>query len=355
MSNRKFPAGVATGNMVKEIFQYAKEFKFAIPAVNIIGSNTINAAMEIAADINSPIIIQISYGGASFNAGMGIYNKKYSAILGAKIAANHIHELAKFYNATVIINTDHCIKKNLNWIDGLFKINKEYYKKFGYTLFSSHMIDLSAEKLSDNILICEKYLKKFKKINLTLEIEIGITGGEEDGIDNSKLNNSNFYTKPEDVSFAYEKLIKISPNFIIAATFGNVHGVYKPGNIILRPEILKNSQEYIQKKFHTSSNPIYFVFHGGSGSSIEEIKESIDYGVIKMNIDTDMQFAFMNGIQNYMEKNKEYLKRQIGNFKNSETPNKKYYDPRVWLREGEISFKTRLKKAFKDLNNINRL
>lgn len=355
MSNRKFPAGVATGNMVKEIFQYAKEFNFAIPAVNIIGPNTINAAMETAAYINAPIILQISYGGACFNAGMGIYNKEYAAVIGAKIMAIHIHELAKYYNTTVIISTDHCIKKNIKWIDNLIKINKEYFQKNGITLFSLHMIDLSTEKLNYNISICKKYLEEFKKLNLILEIEIGVTGGEEDGIDHSKLDNSKFYTQPEDVSFAYENLIKISSNFIIAATFGNVHGVYKPGNVILRPKILKYSQEYIKKKFNTSNNPVNFVFHGGSGSSIKEIKEAINYGVIKMNIDTDMQFAFMNGVRNYMENKKEYLKSQIGNLKNFEKPNKKYYDPRIWLREGEISFKERLKKTFQDLNNINTL
>lgn len=355
MSNRKFPAGVATGSMVKDIFQYAKKSNFAIPAVNIIGSNTINAAIETAADVNSPIIIQISHGGACFYAGMGISNKEYSAILGAKIAANHIHELAKIYNATVIINTDHCIKKNLKWIDGLIKINEEHYQKYGITLFSSHMIDLSSEKLDDNILICKKYLENFKKLNLILEIEIGVTGGEEDGVDNSKLNISKFYTNPEDVSFAYENLIKISSNFIIAAGFGNVHGVYKPGNVVLKPKILNFSQKYIQKKFNTLNNPIDFVFHGGSGSSIKEIQEAINYGVVKMNIDTDVQFAFMNGIKNYIENKKEYLKSQIGNYKDNEMPNKKYYDPRIWLRKGEIYFKERLKQAFKDLNNINTL
>lgn len=355
MSNRKFPAGVVTGNMVMDIFQYAKEYKFAIPAVNIIGSNTINAAIETAAEMNSPIIIQISHGGASFYAGMGLSNRENSAIFGAKIAANHIHELSKLYNATVIISTDHCIKKNLKWIDGLLKINNEHYQKNGITLFSLHMIDLSLERLHDNIFICKKYLEDFKKLNLILEIEIGMTGGEEDGIDNSKLNISKFYTNSEDVCFAYENLIKISPNFIIAAGFGNVHGVYKPGNVILKPEILNFSQKYIQKKFNTSKNPIYFVFHGGSGSSKKEIKESINYGVIKMNIDTDVQFAFMNGIKNYIENKKEYLKSQIGNYKDIEMPNKKYYDPRIWLRKGELSFKERLKKAFKDLNNINTL
>lgn len=355
MSNRKFPVGVATGNIVKEIFQYAKESKFAIPAINIIGSNTINAALETAAIMNAPIILQISYGGACFYAGLGITNKANAPILGAKLAALHIHEIAESYNTTVIINTDHCIKKNLKWIDGLIHINQIYYQQYKKTLFSSHMLDLSAEELNDNIKICNKYLKIFKKLNLLLEIEIGVTGGEEDGIDNSHIDNAKLYTQPEDVSLMYENLIKISSNFIIAATFGNVHGVYKPGNVILRPEILKLSQEYIKNKFKTENNPIDFVFHGGSGSSIQDIQQAIQYGVIKMNIDTDLQFAFMNGIKSYLEQKKEYLKYQIGNSHDCDQPNKKYYDPRVWLREGELTFKKRLKQAFKDLNNINTL
>ncbi|XOD67059.1 MAG: class II fructose-bisphosphate aldolase [Flavobacteriales bacterium Tduv] len=354
--SRKFPSGIATGSLVKEIFQYAKENHFALPAVNVTGSNTINAAMEEAAIANSPIIIQISNGGASFNAGKGLSNENQrSSILGGKVIALHIHELAKVYNATVILHTDHCSKKLLPWIDGLITASEEYYKHFGKTLFSSHMLDLSEEPLKKNIQTCRQYFERMDKIEMTLEIELGITGGEEDGVDNTDVDNTKLYTQPEEVAYAYENLREISPNFTIAAAFGNVHGVYKPGNVTLRPKILYNSQKYVQEKFHTPENPIYFVFHGGSGSSLEEIREAIGYGVIKMNIDTDLQYAFMRGIRDYMERKKDFLQSQIGNPEGPEQPNKKYYDPRVWLREGEITFKARLKKAFEDLNNINTL
>lgn len=354
--SRKFPSGVATGNLVKEIFQYAKEMQFALPAVNIIGSNTINAAMETAVFVNSPIIIQISNGGAYFNAGKSLKNKNQkAAIFGAKAAAMHVHELAEIYNATVILHTDHCCKKKLPWIDGLITASEEYYKKFGKTLFSSHMLDLSEEPLKENIKICKQYFERINKIGMMLEIELGVTGGEEDGIDNTLVNNNKLYTNPKDVSYAYEILREINTNFIIAASFGNIHGVYKLNNINLKPKILYNSQKYIQEKFNTEKNPICFVFHGGSGSSFKEIRETIKYGVIKMNIDTDLQYAFMTGIRDYIEYKKSFLYNQIGNYKNPEEPNKKYYDPRIWLRKGEITFKERLKKAFEDLNNINTL
>lgn len=353
---KKFPTGVISGNTIQEIFQYAKEYKFAIPAINIINSSTINAALETSAYVNSPIILQISHGGACFNAGKNCNpNNQMNAILGAKTAAIHIHELSKLYNTTVIINTDHCNKKNLPWINGLLDINKKYNYNYGYPLFSSHMIDLSSEELEENINICINYLKIFNKLNLFLEIELGITGGEEDGIDNSQVKKSKLYTHPKDVSYAYEKLSKISNNFIIAASFGNVHGVYSPGNILLKPDILNKSQKYIEKKFHTHKNPVNFVFHGGSGSSINDIKKSIDYGVVKLNIDTDLQYAYMTGVRDYILKNKNFLKNQIGNYKNIKEPNKKYYDPRIWLRQGEIYFKNKLKKIFEILNNINRL
>ncbi|WP_185853476.1 class II fructose-bisphosphate aldolase [Blattabacterium cuenoti] len=354
--SRKFPFGVATGNLVGEIFEYAKENIFAIPAVNVIGSNTMNAVMETAAEVNSPVIIQLSNGGGIFNAGKGLNNNvQKAAIKGAIACAMHIHELASSYKATVILHTDHCSKPFLPWIDGLIEANEEYYNRFGKTLFSSHMLDLSQEPLKENISICEKYFERMNKSNMTIEIELGVTGGEEDGIDNSNIENNKLYTQPKEVSYAYDRLIKISKNFIIAASFGNVHGVYRPGNVILRPEILQKTQEYIRKKFRTKKKPVSLVFHGGSGSSKKEIQQAISYGVVKMNVDTDLQYAFTCGIRDYMKKNEEYLKKQIGNPEGKHLPNKKYYDPRVWLREGEKSFKILLKKYFEFMNNINTL
>ncbi|XCI74755.1 MAG: class II fructose-bisphosphate aldolase [Flavobacteriales bacterium] len=354
--SRKFPAGIATGSLVSDIFQYAKENHFALPAVNVTGSNTINAAMETAASIHAPIIIQLSNGGAVFHVGKSLSNDhQRAAISGAKTAAYHIHELAEAYGATVILHTDHCTKKLLPWINGLLTANEEHYKHFGKTLFSSHMLDLSEEPLEENIQTCRQYFERMNKLKMTLEIELGITGGEEDGIDNTDVDNAKLYTQPWEVAYAYEKLREISPNFTIAAAFGNVHGVYKPGNVSLRPKILNNSQRYVQVKFHTSEKPIHFVFHGGSGSSLEKIREAISYGVVKMNIDTDLQYAFMTGIRDYMKNKKDFLQDQIGNAEGLDQPNKKHYDPRVWLREGENTFKTRLKQAFEDLNNINTL
>ena len=356
MSKYKIDPGVATGDDVKKIFSLAKEKAFALPAVNVVGTNSINAVLETAAKLNSPVIIQFSNGGAHFNAGKSLQNKNHeTAIAGAISGAQHVHCVAKNYGATVILHTDHAAKKLLPWIDGLLKANKENLDKNGKTLFSSHMIDLSEEPLIENIEICKKYLAKMSRMGMTLEIELGVTGGEEDGVDNTDIDSSKLYTQPEEVAYAYEELIKISDKFIIAAAFGNVHGVYKPGNVLLTPKILKNSQEYISKKFGVKKNTIDFVFHGGSGSSIDEIREAIDYGVVKMNIDTDLQFAFTEGIRDYMNDKYEYLKNQIGNPDGIDIPNKKYYDPRKWLRLGEESFKKRLEKAFQDLNNINTL
>ncbi|MCG2418211.1 class II fructose-bisphosphate aldolase [Aequorivita sp. F47161] len=348
--------GVATGKEVQRIHQFAKEKGFAMPAVNVVGSDSVNAVMETAASLNSPVIIQFSNGGAHFNAGKGLSNEnEKAAIAGGVAGAKHVHELAQVYGATVILHTDHCAKKLLPWIDGLLDAGEKFYKETGKPLYSSHMIDLSEEPIEENIEICKRYLERMSKIGMTLEIELGITGGEEDGVDNTDVDSSKLYTQPDEVAYAYEELSKISDQFTIAAAFGNVHGVYKPGNVKLTPIILKNSQEYVQKKFNTGSNPIDFVFHGGSGSSLEEIREAISYGVIKMNIDTDMQFAFTEGVRDYIVKNLEYLKTQIGNPDGSDLPNKKYYDPRKWLREGEITFKKRLEQAFKDLNNVNTL
>ena len=348
--------GVATGKEVQTIHQYAKDKGFALPAVNVIGTNSINSVLETAVELNSPVIIQFSNGGAHFNAGKGLSNEHQKAAIAGGIAgAKHVHEMAKAYGATVILHTDHCAKKLLPWIDGLLDAGEKYYKETGEPLYSSHMIDLSEEPIEENIEICKKYLERMAKIGMTLEIELGITGGEEDGVDNSDVDSSKLYTQPEEVAYAYEELSKISNQFTIAAAFGNVHGVYKPGNVELTPIILKNSQEFVEKKYDTEANPIDFVFHGGSGSTLDEIREAIGYGVIKMNIDTDLQFAFSEGIRDYMNHNIDYLKTQIGNPDGQDLPNKKYYDPRKWLREGEATFKTRLKQAFKDLNNVNTL
>ncbi len=348
--------GVATGNEVQEIFNYAKKKGFALPAVNVTGSNTINAVLETAAALNSPVIIQFSNGGSQFNAGKGLSNDaQQAAIKGAIAGAKHIHELAEAYGATVILHTDHCAKKLLPWIDGLLDASEAHFKATGKSLYSSHMIDLSEEPIKENIEICKKYLSRMSKMDMTLEIELGITGGEEDGVDNSDVDDSKLYTQPEEVAYAYEELSKVSHRFTIAAAFGNVHGVYKPGNVKLTPKILKNSQEHITKKYGVEHNHIDFVFHGGSGSTVEEIREAIGYGVIKMNIDTDLQYAFMEGIRDYIQEKGAYLQAQIGNPEGEDQPNKKYYDPRVWLREGEKTFITRLKKAFEDLNNVNTL
>ena len=329
---------------------------FAIPGVNIIGSSSANAVMETAAELNSPVIIQFSNGGAQFNAGKGLSNEdQKAAIAGAVAGAKHIHELAELYGATVILHTDHCAKKLLPWIDGLLDASEKHFEQFGKPLYSSHMIDLSEEPIEENIETCKKYLKRMSKMGMTLEIELGVTGGEEDGVDNTDVDSSKLYTQPEEVAYAYEELSKVSDQFTIAAAFGNVHGVYKPGNVKLTPKILKQSQEYISKKYDLGENHIDFVFHGGSGSTVEEIREAIGYGVIKMNIDTDLQYAYLEGIRDYMNSKKDYLAAQIGNPDGADVPNKKHYDPRKWLREGELTFKTRLKKAFEDLNNVDTL
>jgi len=349
-------AGVATGKEVQAIFNYAKEKGFALPAVNVVGNNTVNAVLETAAEAKAPVIIQFSNGGAQFNAGKGLSNENHKAgILGAIAGAKHVHLMAEAYGVPVILHTDHAAKKLLPWIDGLLDASEKHFAETGKPLYSSHMIDLSEEPLEENIEICKKYLARMSKMGMTLEIELGITGGEEDGVDNSDVDTSKLYTQPEEVAYAYEELLKVSDQFTIAAAFGNVHGVYKPGNVVLTPKILKNSQEYISKKYNVPHNTIDFVFHGGSGSTVEEIREAIGYGVVKMNIDTDLQFAFTEGVRDYVLKYQDYLQTQIGNPEGAELPNKKYYDPRKWLREGELTFKTRLLKSFADLNNINTL
>lgn len=352
----RFRHGVLFGDEVTDLFNYANENNFAIPAVNVIGSDTINAVMETAAAVNSPVIIQFSNGGASFNAGKGLSNENEQAsVLGAISGATHVHNLAKAYGVTVVLHTDHCARKILPWIDQLVTFGEKFFKKRGYPLFSSHMIDLSEEPIEENIKTCKAFMKRMSLIGMTLEIELGVTGGEEDGVDNTDIDSSKLYTQPEEVYYAYKELSEVSNRFTIAAAFGNVHGVYKPGNVQLSPIILKNSQEFVKEKAKLDKDsPLNFVFHGGSGSSREEIREAIEYGAIKMNIDTDMQWAFWDGVNQYQKANEGYLQSQIGNPDGEEKPNKKYYDPRKWLRKGEESFVERLKVAFEDLNCMNR-
>ena len=356
MSNgKKFRSGVLFGNEVKELLDYANKNNFALPAVNVINTSTVNAALETARDINSPIIVQFSNGGAAFFAGKGLSNEdQKAAIVGGISGAHHVRRMAEAYDIPVILHTDHCAKKLLPWIDGLLDAGEAHYKETGQPLYSSHMLDLSEEPIEENIEISRKYLERMDKMGMTLEIELGVTGGEEDGVDNTGVDSTRLYTQPEEVAYAYEQLNSVSKNFTIAAAFGNVHGVYKPGNVVLTPIILKNSQEYIKEKFGTGDNPVNFVFHGGSGSEPEKITEAIGYGAIKMNIDTDTQWAFWAGVLQYYKAKEGYLQGQIGNPEGEDKPNKKFYDPRAWLRDGEKSFVDRLKQAFTDLNCINR-
>ncbi len=354
-NNETIKAGVISGSQMQRVFKIAKENGFALPAVNTVGTNSINAVLEAAKTVNSPVIIQFSNSGASFLAGKGLSNDGQSAaIMGAVAGAQYVHTMAETYSVPVILHTDHAAQKLLPWVDGLVDKGRRYFRHTGRVLFSSHMIDLSAEPLEENIATCEKYLEQMSKFGMTLEIELGCTGGEEDGVDNTDMDNSLLYTQPEDVALAYERLSKISDQFTIAASFGNVHGVYKPGNVKLTPKILDNSQKYISNKYKAPANTVDFVFHGGSGSSLEEIREAISYGVIKMNIDTDTQWATWNGIREYYEKHRDYLQAQIGNPDGDNSPNKKYYDPRKWLREAETSMIMRLKQAFEDLNCVDR-
>ncbi|WP_159470985.1 class II fructose-bisphosphate aldolase [Dyadobacter sp. 3J3] len=355
-TTQRFPAGVITGDGVSEIFRHANENNYALPAVNVVGTNSVNAVIETAKAVNSPVIVQFSNGGGIFFAGKSLSNTdQKAAIAGSISGAQHVHLMAEAYGIPVILHTDHCAKKLLPWIDGLLEAGERHFDKFGKPLYSSHMLDLSEEPLEENIEICSQYFERMAKIGMTLEIELGVTGGEEDGVDNSDVDSSKLYTQPEEVAYAYEELRKISPNFTIAAAFGNVHGVYKPGNVKLEPKILNNSQKYIQEKFGTGELPVNFVFHGGSGSSREEIREAIEYGAIKMNIDTDVQWSTWEGILKYYKEKEGYLQTQLGNPDGADSPNKKYYDPRVWLRKGEETMIARLKIAFEDLNCINRL
>lgn len=351
----KFRSGVLYGQELKDCLSYAKENEFALPAVNVVGTNSINAVLETAKKVNSPVIVQFSNGGASFYAGKSVSNEgQNAAIQGAISGAMHVHLMAEHYGVPIILHTDHCAKNLLPWIDGLLAAGKNYFEKNGQPLFSTHMLDLSEEPLHENIEISSEYFKKMAPLGMGIEIELGITGGEEDGVDNSDVDSSRLYTQPEEVAEAWDALRQIGDIFTVAASFGNVHGVYKPGNVELRPEILKNSQEYIKAKFGTEDKPVYFVFHGGSGSEPEKIKEATSYGSIKMNIDTDVQWAMWDGIHNYYNDKKGYLQSQIGNPDGEDSPNKKYYDPRVWLRKGEESIVKRLERAFDELNAIGR-
>ena len=346
-------AGVATGDAVQKIFELAKAGHYALPAVNCVNTDTVNSVLEAAAKAKAPVVIQFSNGGASFFAGKGLkLEGQQAAILGAIAGAKYVHQVAEAYGVPVIVHTDHAAKKLLPWIDGLLDAGEKFYAETGKPLFSSHMLDLSEESLEENIEICEQYLKRMDKMGMTLEIELGCTGGEEDGVDNTGMDSSALYTQPEDVAYAYERLSKISPRFTIAASFGNVHGVYKPGNVQLTPKILDNSQKYVSEKFGLPAKSLDFVFHGGSGSTPEEIKEAVGYGVVKMNIDTDTQWANWEGILNYYKDKEAYLQGQLGNPEGEDKPNKKYYDPRVWLRKGSESMVERLMKAFKELNAV---
>jgi fructose-bisphosphate aldolase, class II len=347
-------SGVVTGDDVQKVFQVARENNFALPAVNCVDTNTINAVIETAAKVGSPVIVQFSNGGAQFIAGKGLkLEGQECAVLGAISGAKHVHLMAEKYGVPVIVHTDHCAKKLLPWVDGLLDAGETHFAKTGKPLFSSHMIDLSEESLKDNIDICCQYLARMSAMKMTLELELGCTGGEEDGVDNSHMDSSALYTQPEDVAYAYERLSAISPRFTIAASFGNVHGVYKPGNVKLTPKILDNSQKYVSEKFNLPEKSLNFVFHGGSGSTPEEIAEAVSYGVIKMNIDTDTQWANWAGVLNYYKANEAYLQGQLGNPEGADAPNKKYYDPRVWLRKGQDSLVARLELAFKELNAVN--
>lgn len=355
-TSTRFRPGVLHGDEVTELLNYANEKNFALPAVNVVGTNTVNAALETARAVNSPIIVQFSNGGASFFAGKGLSNEgQQASILGGISGAMHVHSMAKAYGVPVILHTDHCAKKILPWVEGLLDAGEKFYESRGYPLYSSHMLDLSEEPIEENIEISAAFMERMHKLGMTLEIELGVTGGEEDGVDNTDVDSSRLYTQPEEVGYAYGELSRISNRFTVAAAFGNVHGVYKPGNVELKPIILKNSQEYVHQKFNTDKpNPINFVFHGGSGSSREEIREAIEYGAVKMNIDTDTQWAFWIGIRDYYEGKKGYMQSQIGNPDGDDIPNKKVYDPRKWLRAAEQTFEARLKQAFEDLNCINR-
>ncbi|KAI5966009.1 FBA1 [Candida theae] len=340
-------SGVIYGKDVKDLFDYAQEKGFAIPAINVTSSSTVVAALEAARDNKAPIILQTSQGGAAYFAGKGVDNKNQEAsITGAIAAAHYIRAVAPIYGVPVVLHTDHCAQKLLPWFDGMLKADEEFFAEHGTPLFSSHMLDLSEESDEENIGTCAKYFEKMAKMGQWLEMEIGITGGEEDGVNNEHVQKESLYTLPETVFKVYESLSKISPNFSIAAAFGNVHGVYKPGNVQLKPEILGEHQEYAKKQIGTDNkHPLYLVFHGGSGSSQKEFDTAIKNGVVKVNLDTDCQYAYLEGIRDYILKKQDYLKTPVGNPEGEDKPNKKYFDPRVWVREGEKTMSKRITEA----------
>lgn len=354
-SSSKFRPGVLAGDEVSEVYEDAKARGYALPAVNCISTHTVNAALACARDLRSPIVIQFSNGGAHFFIGRTVPKEgQRGPILGAISAARHVALAAEAYGVPVILNTDHCARKLLPWVEGMLAAGEEHFEKTGRPLFSAHMIDLSEEPLEDNIATCAQYLERMAKLGMTLEFELGVTGGEEDGVDNTGVQEHRLYTQPEHVCAAFERLRAISPRLLVAAAFGNVHGVYKPGNVKLRPTILRDSQDFIEKKLGTDPRPVNFVFHGGSGSSREEIREAISYGVVKMNLDTDLQWAFWDGVRAYEAQHRGYLQSQIGNPDSPDAPNKKYYDPRAWLGQAEDYFSRRLAQSFEDLNCIGR-
>ena len=349
----RFPYGVLNGAETRAVFDYAQQRGFALPAVNVVGSNSINAVLETAARLQSPIIIQFSSGGAHFWAGKGLDNKDLSAAVhGAVDGAHRIRFMAEKYRVSVILHTDHANRKLLPWVEGMIAANEQYYAQCKRPLFSSHMLDLSEEPLEENVATCVSYFKRLSALDILMEVEVGVTGGEEDGVDHTQISTHRLYTQPEEVAYVYEEMRKVASSFTIAAAFGNVHGVYKPGNVSLKPIILKQSQEYVQKKHRTAKNPVHFVFHGGSGSKAEEIQEAISYGVVKMNVDTDVQWAFWAGVHAYYQDKKDYLQHQVGNPQGADAPNKKYYDPRAWLRVGEQSVIEHLTSVCEVLGNV---
>ncbi|KAL2760082.1 hypothetical protein ACRALDRAFT_1059996 [Sodiomyces alcalophilus JCM 7366] len=354
LSELNLKPGVIYGDDVLKLFTYAKEKGFAIPAVNVTSSSTVIATLEAARDSKSPIILQTSQGGAAFFAGKGVTNsaeKQEASVAGSIAAAHYIRSIAPIYGVPVVLHTDHCAKKLLPWLDGMLDADEEEFKKTGTPLFSSHMIDLSEEEVQENIDITAKYLKRVAPMKQWLEMEIGITGGEEDGVNNEDVDNNALYTQPEDIWAIYKTLSPISPYFSIAAGFGNVHGVYKPGNVKLHPELLGKHQAYVSQQLGTDEKkPVFFVFHGGSGSSLAEFQEAISHGTIKVNLDTDLQWAYLSGVRDYITKNIDYLQSQVGNPEGADKPNKKKYDPRVWVRESEKSMVARIKEALVQFN-----
>lgn len=348
-SPMKLKPGVLSGKALDELMAYCVEAQCALPAVNVISSSSVNAALAAAKEASSPIVIQFSNGGAHFFAGKSLDNGgQKAAIAGGIAGAKYVRAVAEAYGVTVVLHTDHAAKKLLPWIDGLLDAGEKHFSEYGVPLYSSHMLDLSEEPLEENLEISGSYLKRMNKMNMLLEIELGVTGGEEDGVDNSDIDDSKLYTQPEEVLRSYDVLDPLG-SFTVAASFGNTHGVYKPGNVKLTPVILKNSQERVQADRNTAEKPLRFVFHGGSGSSKSEIEEAVSYGVIKMNIDTDTQWAYCHPVKTYMDEKDAYLKSQLGNPEGDDKPNKKHIDPRGWMHQGEKGMTARLVEAFKDL------